>query len=656
MNDNRSLHDEFAAEARRLPVTSTGIEVILETAGRRRRRRNVATVGSVLAVTAVMVVGIQQLSRVDEADIPSASDRPAPVATTTPPADVTPTTTYDGPWQSGIDLTSAVPAEASAPVMTWTSYDADSPEALALTYGGADQRYALATEPGDNQPGRNALYEQQDGEWVKVADDVLPEGLRQAAVSGDSIYAIGTAPATAGAALGSVGRYDIANQSWDLLPLPVEARPYRTDRIRSSAEMSIAPIDGGALVVINRGAGHVDYRAVETALGAPGAINDIRWVDGHLEVMSSCDQAMLDERMTSLEANGQPSSFDAEYRAAMAELCTVTTLTAADLGLSAADQAELERPPAAFMYRFDGNTLTPVESPIPDGSGISMQRNVLMGFTPDGTKAWLVQPDATFTPIFADLGSLDGTWIREFDGTVTTGANGVVISGAVGESPNLVDLSDLLTDDTMQSPNTWLNGVASNGAATVAVASIEYRRADAIAEPTTIEGSTYDLVVDPNNGVSVIERATGRQLADGYRLATEPGSLRLVAPAGGELVYSDTSTTSIVPGTVPDSTIVYPAVTSPPFESGPEDVLDEFAVGWQTLAPWSQAQTTKIASSINGRSYAVESFADLVGAGPDDRTELHSVDIVDGKFVLRGWVNDGGDTGRTVILIGTPNG
>lgn len=656
MNDNRSLHDEFAAEARRLPVTSTGIEVILETAGRRRRRRNVAAVGSVLTVTAVTVVGIQQLSRVDDADIPSASDTVAPVATI-PPPEVTATSVYYGPDQSMMDLSGAVAAEASAPVMTWTSYGADSPEALALTYGGADQRYALATEPGGNQPSRNALYEQQDGEWVKVADDVLPEGLRQAAVSGDSIYAIGTAPATAGAEPGAVGRYDIATQSWDLLALPEEARPYRTDQVSSSAEMSIAPIEGGALVVINRGAAYVDYRAVETAPGAPGAINDFQWVDGQLEVMSNCDQALLDERMTSLyEANGQPSSFEAEYRAAMAELCTVTTLTAADLGLSAADQAELERTPGAFMYRFDGNTLTPVESPIPDGSGISMQRNVLMGYTSDGTKAWLVQPDATFTPVFADLGSLDGTSIREIDGTVTTGANSVVISGAVGEAPSLVDLSNLLTDDTMQSPNTWLNGVASNGAATVAVASIEYRRADAIAEPTTIEGSTYDLVVDPNNGVSVIERATGRQLANGYRLATEPGSLRLVAPAGGELAYSDTSATTIVPGTVPASTIVYPAATTLPFESGPEDVLDEFAVDWQTLAPWSQAQTTKIASSIDGRSYAVESFADLVGAGPDERTELHSVDIVDGRFVLRGWVNDGGGTGRSVILIGTPNG
>lgn len=654
MNDNRSLHDEFAAEARRLPVTSTGIEVILETAGRRRRRRNVAAVGSVLAVTAVTVVGVQQLSRVDDANIPSASDTVAPVATI-PPTDVTATTVYYGPDQSMMDLSGAVAAEASAPVMTWTSYGADSPEALALTYGGADQRYALATEPGGNQPARIALYEQQDDEWVKVSDDVLPEGLRQAAVSGDSIYAIGTAPATTGAEPGAVGRYDIATQSWDLLALPEEARPYRTDQVSSSAEMSITPIEGGALVVINRGAAYVDYLLVETALGAPGAINDFRWVDGQLEVMSNCDQALLDERMASLEANGQP--FDAGYRAAMADLCTVTTLTAGDLGLSAADQAELERTSVSLMYRFDGNTLTPVESPVPDGSGISMQRNVLMGYTPDGTKAWLVQPDATFTPVFADLGSLDGTSIREIDGTITTGANSVVISGAVGESPSLVDLSNLLTDDTMQSPNTWLNGVASNGAATVAVASIEYRRADALTEPTTIEGSTYNLVVDPNNGVSVIERATGRQLADGYRLATEPGSLRLVAPAGGELAYSDTNTTTIAPGTVPASTIVYPAATTPPpFESGPEDVLDEFTVDWQTLAPWSQAQTTKIASSIDGRSYAVESFADLVGAGPDERTELHSVDIVDGKFVLRGWVNDRDGTMRSVILIGTPNG
>lgn len=661
MNDNHSLHDEFVNEARQIPLSSTGIEVILQTAGRRRRRRNVAAVGGVLAVTAVTVVGVQQLSRVDETGIPAASDTVVPVATTTTVAgaDVTVTTitTGQGGAGLGIDLSGAVPATATAPVMSWTVVDADSPEALALRYGNSTQQYALATEPDTTDPGRRALYEQRDGTWVQVAPNVLPEGLRRATISGDAIYAVGTAPATAGDLPGSVGRFDIASQSWELLSLPAEARPYRSDKVTSWADMSIAPIDDGALVLINRSGGSVDYETVAATAGVPGDVYDFRWVDGRLEVSSNCDRQAMDEAMNRLNETSLTVPADGTtdpYRQLVTDFCDLEYLTADDLGLSDADVAELARQSQVLVYRYDGTSLTPVESPAPDTQSAYVLRNIVTTWSDRGSQTWLIQPDGTFEPAFTGIGPLDGVNTpREFDGVLSTSANGVVLSGNPGGQPSLVDLSPVVADDTMLDPTAWINSVAANGVATVAAVSVEFQRAGSITEPTTIQGSTYDLVVDPDNGITVVERATGRRLADGYQLATAPGALELRALPGGDLLYGDASQTTVA--------MIAPATTSPagtvPEFVGPGDLIDQFDVDWRTLAPWSSDRTNKIASSIDGRSYAVESFADLVGAGPGEHAEIGYVEIVDGRFLVRGsvWADGTGD-GRSVILIGTPIG
>ncbi len=648
MDVNRSLHDELESEARHLPLGSTSIEVIIETAGRRRRRRNVGAVGGVLALTAVTVVGIQQLSRVDEAATPLQSpDTVLPVSSTSVLESAP--STVPRPQQVSADLTGAVPAALSTPVMTWTMIDADGPEALALRYGGADERYALATEPGGTQPARRALYEQRDGEWVRVTSDVLPEGLAQATISGDAIYAVGTAPATAGEPPGSVGRYDIAAEEWARLPLPEDARPYRSDAVQTSVDMSITALDDGALVVVNRGAPFADYRVVSDALGGDRSAYDWRWVDGALEVSLDCDQAGIDQDIVTTEQDHMSDAeFQEIYRRAVTANCTILSFSADELGLSTADEAELGRPAHIMAFRFDGDGLTPVDLPDPSAQGAWLYRNVLTTWSLEGQRSWFVHPDASFEPVFQQLGADGGISPQAHDGVLSAGVAGVIVTGEPGAEPMLVDLSPIVVDATMVNPTTWIQSVASNLSATVAAVTVDYQRTGSITEPTTIEGSDYNLVVDPDNGVTVVERSSGRTLSSEYRLATEPGRLKLISYSGDELFL-----------TSPTSTVVGPTATIPPItvsegQGRAEQVLDEFIVDWSTLAPWSHAHQVSIASSVDGHSYAVESFAELVGATAGESAEVNRVEIVDGRFLVYGWVWDGTGNTRPVILIGTP--
>jgi hypothetical protein len=656
MNDNSSLRHELELEARRLSVASTSIELIIESARRRRRRHGFATAGGVLALTAVTAVGIQQLSRVDDVSTPLESpDTVLPVVTapaTSPPVVVT------RQQEVTADLAGAVPAALSAPVMTWTVIDAAGPEALALQYGGAHQRYALVTEPSLQPDRRRALYEQRDGEWVRVAGDVLPDGLGQATVSGDAIYAVGTAPATVGEAPGSVGRYDITTEAWTLTPLPAEARPYRNDAVSGSTEMSITAIADGALVVINRWGSVVDYRAVTSALGGEEPAFEWRWVDGELEVPVDCDQAAIDKKMTALgQRNESEIDVAAVYRQAIADYCTVRNLSPDELGLSAADQAELERPPGTWAFRYDGQELTPVALPDPAAQSARLYRNVLTTSSAEAQKTWFVHDDGSFEPVFEGLGTLAGASPRAYGGVLSAGVNGVIATGAPGGESTLVDVSQVVVDDLMLNPSIWVNSVASNSAATVAAVSIDYQRAGSITEPTTIEGAAYDLVIDPEQGVTVIDRVSGRRLAGGYSLVTEPGALKLVA--GDDLSFANTTTT--VPGQTVTTTIdvgppeTVPVGTIPSADGDTGDVLDSFDVDWSTLAPWSHAHQVRIASSVDGRSYAVESFADLVGVAEGELAEASQVDIVDGRFLVFGWVSDAAGNNRQVVLIGTPN-
>lgn len=646
MDDNRSLRNEFEYESRQLPLTSTGIEMIIETASRRRRRHGVVAAGGALAVIAVTGVGVQQLSRVDSEVTPLApTETLAPVASTGPIASIpaAPSLT-DG---IGVDLSGAIPAVVSDPVMTWTVIDADGPEAIGLMYGGADQQYALATEPGGPQQGSNALYEQRDGEWDLVTSNVLPEGLGNATISGDAIYAVGTAPAAAGEMPGSVGRYDVSTRAWTLTALPAEVRPYRSEAVRSAIEMTIAPLDDGALVVINRWKSSIDYEVVTAVLEGQQVEGEWHWADGVLEVPVDCDQIAIEEQLAPLEqGNWSGSDFDAAYRQASTDHCTLLSVSADELGLDAADVDELSRPQQTSVFEFDGQQLTAVALPDPAAQSARLSRNLLFTSSPEAGRTWIVRGDGSFEPVFEGLGELGGGNAREFDGVVSTGISGVIATSAPGDEATLVDLSPVILDDAMVNPTVWVNSVAANPTATVATVGVDYRRAGATTESATIEGSGYNLVVEPERGVTVVDRATGETLMSGYRLVTEPGVVKLVH-AGEEGALS----------TSPPPTLLdpVPQTVVPSLPGDPDSVLDEFDVDWSTLGPWAHTHHTSIVSSLDGRSFAVESFTDLVDVAEGETAEANRIDILDGRFVIFGWVWD--DTGNTrqVVLIGTPN-
>lgn len=651
MNEPNRLHDEFEHSAADLPLASTGVDVIIGSAHRRTRRRRVTGAVGAVAVTAVAVVGIQQLSRVDDGAVPLDQ----PVGTVVPPEAIPTTTSVTAlvpvsvapDMRQQVEVPSAIAALPTSPVMTWTALDPDGPEAIALRYGDTGQRYALATEPGSqDDPYRRGLFEQRDGAWVEVASDVLPDGLAQATVSGDAIYAVGTAPATSDAAAGSVGVYDITSAEWSLMPLPDEARPYRSERVRTSSQMQIAPLADGALVAVTRHGAWVDPRALEP-IGGDGYAAQPWWAGGALHVAQSCDTAAFEAGPDALDVRDMTEAERiAAERDFLADSCEVSTFTAAEIGLNADDVDALEAPAAAWLWRFDGTSLQSVELPDPDALSMHLDDGVLMTSNYGGQRAWFVGPDGSFEEAFEGLPQRDGGPAKSFDGQLVAGYGGYLFADSPGGPSSATDLRTVVfDDDTMRNPTLWANSVAAADGSTVAALSVQYESTETIGEVTTISGSGYDLVVDPEGAVTVVDQSTGAPIESGYRLVSAPGIVKLMEMPEVEF---DPVTGTTVPFTVP-------AATTPDGSPTPEtgSLLTEFAVDPETLPLWSQRHESLLASSVDGQSYAVESFAELVGADDGAWADIFRVDVVDGRFVVRGWVTEG-DEGRSFILVGTP--
>ncbi len=668
------LRDQLDRVARQRPLPSTSVDLIVGTASKRtRRRRTAAALGGVAALTATVAIGVQQLSRVDSvgtADNPTATLAVPPDATATVPAStaVVPDTTVAIRVPTSLPsdlLAGATPATLTAPVMTWTAVDADSPEALALRYGNSAQRYALATEPYTDGTTRRGLYENQDGAWVQIAGDVLPDGLRQATVSGDAIYAVGTAPATAGGEPGAVGRYDIATGEWALIPTPDGFNPYRSPAVQASVDMTIAPIDGGALVVLNRYPAVVDWQRVMDLTDEN--IAQFNWIDGRLEVVHACDFGAIDRAQVEL---GNTPGTEADYQRLQADLyqqyCTTTSLSAEQLALTAADVARLDLPAAASLWRFDGAALTPVDVPDPAATSLSTWGEVLVTTDPFAgdrsvVRSWMINPDGSFTEVFADLPDGWGA-TRAIDGVASVGIAGAIATETPGGDASFVDLTALVTDDSMVNPTVGIYALAANGVATVGSAHVDYQAQGVITAPTTFSDSGFDLVVDQYGGISIVEQSTGQTVTGGYRLSTDSGSVKLMAADAESLTLGDAGfpgTTAPPVGTIapPAGTFsTIPAVTSATGDGGSDAVLAEFAVDPATLPTWAMRAVTRLVSSIDGRAYAVESIADLIpDVQANEQIEVGQIDVVDGRFLVKVWVWTPGGDGRAMILIGTPN-
>lgn len=671
-----SFRDELEHLVHGRPLEHTDIEVIVGTAKARTRRRRAAGALGVAALTTVTAVGINEMATTDS--LQSTSDSVTSGSATTV-ADPSATTTVLLPAfpepavaQAASFLPAdAVPATPTDPVMTWTVIEGDSPEALAFRYGGSDERYALATETSvGSDLSQRSLYERVDGAWVPVASDVLPDGLPQATVSGDTIYAVGTEPATAGAEPGAVGTYDIAAGAWNLLPLPEEARGYRGDAVQVNVTMSIAPVDGGALVALSRSDPYFTDPELLTAV-AGAEVYQYRVVDGGAEVASGCDSAALERDMAPVyESSPATAAVDAAYRQALANHCTVQLLSAADFGLAGEDLARFGQPALATLWRFDGSALTPIDLPDPDATSLNLAGPLLTTSTPTGeSRAWLIAPDGSFTEVFAGVyGRSPGGASSAFDGGAVMGFASAIATADRGGASTYVDLAPVLVDDTMINPNVWINTVAATADATVATASVDYRMQGALTERTTISdhASDFDLVVDPEGGVTVVERSSGMVAADGYRLTTEAGSVQLVAVDGQDLALVPDPggpvppVATTVPATVaaPGGASSVPWSVAPGYSTLPTDdgeVLATFDIDPATIPIWAQRYEERIVSSVDGRAYASESVRDLLGL-TDEQASTSPVKVVDGRFVVsvQVWRPEQNVEPRTVYLVGTP--
>ncbi|MEP6297968.1 MAG: hypothetical protein ABJ382_11635, partial [Ilumatobacter sp.] len=542
-----------------------------------------------------------------------------------------------------IEIAGARAARPAEPGITWAVLDADSPEAIALRYGDTTERYALATEPASNGFTTRSLYENLDGEWVKIVDDVLPDGLRTATFSGDAIYAVGTAPATAGAAPGSAGRFDIAARTWSSIPLPDEVMSYTSDHVSASSDMSISPLSDGVLVAVNRYPAWVDYETVVASLDGIEPVGQPEWVDGALRVIVSCDED------PSQESGSTPIATDVLEGVDIEEFCDTRTLSANDLGLTEMDVAALESTPRSGIWRFDGSTLTSVDLPDPAAESSSISNGVLTTWSATGSRTWFITDDGGFVEALDGMVESDYGSFRSFDNQLAGGFGSYVVTDSIDGPTTAIDLRSVVIDDSMVNPHLNTYGAATANGATVSIVQVDYAAPGTIDTPTTITGSGYDLVIDPSNGVTVIDQSTGQQVTDGYRLVSTPGSIQLVASPG--LSGSES------PGTVPTTTIVSPATTVEETVGTVVDdgvVLDEFDIDPATLPMWGTQNRAVLASTIDGESYAVESLADLVGTTEGEFADTGQIEVIDGRFVARGSVYGNSDEIRSFVLVGTP--
>lgn len=283
----------YQDEQSRLAPPGAGINAAIAR-GRRRRRRRIVAESSVLTAFAVLA-GTMLYQRVSSE----------------------PTTRVATPEGSG----------PSSP-LAWSLLDGDSAigmvQSFATTTSG--QLYVLSTAPG--QPGQTpppnepqVLYASADGHtWAQHA---VTAGLHLSGLTsvGDSLYAVGTAPATAGFDA-VVATSSDAGASWHTVSLPIDRGTLASHGITINiGDMKVIAGPAGTLVVAAPYAGNLNPLW-------PGALGNEEYV-----------------------------SASAEGLVAQSKAGSEVTKTWAELGISPADAAILRGTPQLF-FSSDGQTFT----------------------------------------------------------------------------------------------------------------------------------------------------------------------------------------------------------------------------------------------------------------------------------------------------------
>lgn len=347
--------------ADQLDVPTTGLAAIRRQGEthQHRRRAAIASMSAVLLV-ATGVFAVQQLS----------TTRDRSTAPATAPADAAPDSTTTG---SGVPVVvpDGVPVTRVEPLFVWNKVVPGSAEAignLVFGIGVTDEAPYLAwsTAPGSNANGDYVpvLYRSDDGiHWTPAPDSTFTEpdvsryGL---AVQGDTMFAFGTAAATAAIPKGGAGDavVDISTDrgaSWDHQVLPIDLR-------------GLAAIDGVESVGLSGGMAAAN--GVIVVVAQPTVIWDaqtqsLNQGDGELAITSHGAYTIsYPER----DANGTfPPTTVTEGATADATDDTLPIISdlipLSDLGIDPAS-VDAARTPRAF-FSTDGATFTEATFPPP---------------------------------------------------------------------------------------------------------------------------------------------------------------------------------------------------------------------------------------------------------------------------------------------------
>lgn len=671
MNKFRSELEHLADHT---DVTSTGVNFITDTARRRTRRRRVLVGGGgAAALIAVTAVGVQQLSQVgnvDTIETPTA-EQPATPTTSVDPGAVAATTAPPAATQAAVgadmyQMPGAIPAQRGASNLAWRVVEADSPEALALRFN-SDTSLALATEPatitdGIEGPPDYSLYRNVDGEWTKVADDVLPNGLRIADTSNDAVYAVGTAPATAGAPQGSAGVFSPDTGEWTLASLPADAAPLDTSFAKSYTEYGVAALDDGALISITNWY-EADYSRIQELV--PTMYEMFPTADG-MTVLADCDANAMDEEMM---ASGNTVFSSGDFRKIASKHCTERTLSWDEFGATAADQQALQSTAQTSLWRFSNGEFAPVELPNPNANSVYLANGLLVTqtVTSDGDQqsggVFVVNPDGSFTPVFSGL-ETRWLWGGKVDGDRVIGNvdRFILTDTLAGDAPLAVDLAPALTPagaDPALPVSIDINNVPVVAGHTIAVpVGVNWMPAGGITEPVVVENNGYRMTVDPVAGISFENIETGAPVYD-YNLATEPNRITLRSSGNGEGGWPEYGTVPPTTAVAVPSTMPYPDGDYDTWLAENTEELASFEVDVASLPTWRHRYDRVIASSVDGVTFGVDDLREVFGV-TDDSTQIEvqpmTTSSANGQVIVSARLVTNGDWGNapTLLAIGTP--
>jgi hypothetical protein len=657
MNDEHNTQDpaqqrlarDLRSAAGSVPLAS-GSEVAVVAHGRRRRhRRRQANAIVLVAATGIgTAFVIRQLARNGDSSVATDSLPSTEVAASVPqsavPAPTTPSDSTAAPETTpgSVPLGTAAGSPDFAPAqivdsnMVWNVVEPDSTQAVAYgdlrsaaTSGASLPGVVLATAPGRNDNYTPQMWRSDDGiSWTQI--DVNPPfgGLGNTRFTGDSVYAVGTAPGIAGSQANPL-RFGVSHDdgaTWDQIELPVDTNaghdlPF-VKHVSSTA--TVYPLDQGAVVWLDSGA-ELDWDAIAAQLGVQATDS--------LGAYSTRDGVLVP-----VDPNCQPSSarnlemkpvFGVETTSAVqSEIdgCEQRLVGWGEIGVPQ-ETVDLAFNHTSREFRVVGSDVTELDVPagVTGNYGGSAQDPL---FTSDDELHWY-RMGADGVLVATDAPTGDGYPLgsnRDTDFVQTSPSGGTYGGGydtGVGASTAggpwvYADWSNLAGDGRLG----FSMGMGVTSAGVVEVLQV--------AEDTIAAQGGASVTIDGYT----ISRATGHSPITIVDAAGQPVDLSHVWYGKGGVIITDSDGNQVATLDGP----TFQSVLSDPGASPPEDYL--------------------VAVSADGVHVSVESIADLLGVDPAVISSVPRISAAGNTTVIAVTLKERNAQGvpRQLVLVGTPRG